>query len=731
MLDRHAFFVPVALAPLLAVLLTSACRRDPWADVQAPSGARTVPSVAAPQIEGAVRRAVRTIDLLAADAPVARRSFHTRRALPAGPLELRGDALVCELTEAARGLASLELEVETAVRVDGVVRVRLRAAEGRETPELEAPIWFDARTSRAVVSIAELAGDQPIHYLTIGPDLEGRPVRLLAARWTEFEDAPGALRWMRRGEVSLRGVHVPSEASARFVLPAGVRRLRFAWSPDGAELGGTLALEGKSEGRVVWREELRAERAARWSEASLELPPEVRELVLLRPREPGGFLVSEARLFDRPAPRERKDLVLITADTLRADHLGCYGSTQTSTPVIDALAKCGVLFERLHTTVNMTNPSHASLFTGLPARDHGVYDNRTRLDDAAVTLAEVLRERDYLCVAAQGAKHMSASFSNLSQGFDRVGESPDWVRSGAWVNRALEEVLPLDAAEPLFLWAHFFDPHTPYGPPAPFDRKYYGDGDPAQPSAEPIPPQFLEELAAPFPVRDVAFPRAQYRAEVDYLDHELGRLLARLEERRRPRVLLFVADHGESLGENGIYFNHGGLLPQVLRVPCILVVDGLEGGRREARAASLVDLLPTLCELLDVEVPGTVRARSLLPWLADPREERAVFFEHAHGLAVGRLAGERYEIVHRVAHRDADYRSPIEAGTTEIVELRGPGLGDRRVGAPLEDAARAALQAFLRAAQPLRSTPAEVDEAGARALRALGYTAPAGVGSPR
>jgi arylsulfatase A-like enzyme len=674
---------------------------------------------------------VRTIDLLGADAPVARRSFHTRRALPAGAQELRGDAVVCEFTEPVRGLASLELEVETSVRVDGVVRVQRRAAEGQVLPELEAPIGFDARSSRAVVSIAELVGDAPIHYLTIGPDLEGRPVRLRAARWVELDVVSQELRWMRLGEVSLRAVHAPAESSARFALPSGVRRVRFAWSPDDGARDGFLAVEARGGAGVLWREELRPQRERAWSEAVVELPPQVQEIVLRQGSERRGFLVGEARLFDRPAPRERPDLVVITADTLRADHLGCYGSTQTSTPMIDALARRGVLFERLHTTVNMTNPSHASLFTGLYARDHGVLDNRTRLDDAALTLAELLRERDYLCVAAQGAKHMSASFSNLSQGFDRVGESPDWVRSASRVNHSLAEGLPLDAAEPLFVWAHYFDPHTPYGPPPPFDRKYYGSGDPARPSAEAIPPQFVEELAASFPVRDVAFPRAQYRAEVDYLDHELGRLLARLDERRRPYVLLFVADHGESLGENGIYFNHGGLVPQVLRVPCILIAEGLEPGRREARAASLIDLLPTLCELLDVEVPAGASGRSLLSWLASPSEERQVFFEHAHGLAFGRLHGERYEILHRVAHRDADYVGEIAAGTTELVELRAPGLGERRLGAPLEDAARAALEAFDRAARPLRSQPAAVDEAGQRALRALGYTAPAGVGSPR
>lgn len=729
--DRRAIHAALALTSLLAALLAGACRRDPWADVQAPRGARTVPSSATPTVEGAAPRVVRTIDLLAADARVARRSYHTREALPAGALELRGDALVCELSPPQSGLANLELEVETPIRVDGVVRVQRRSDGGSTMPELEAPIWFDARSSRATVSIAELAGDVPIHYLTIGPDLAGRPVRLVGARWMGLEELPGTRRWLRRGEVSALGVHVPAEASARVALASGVRRVRFAWSPDGAAREGLLVLEALGEGGVLRREELSAVGAEAWSEVELELPPRVRELHLRRAQERGGFLLSELRLFDRPAPRERPDLVVITADTLRADHLGCYGSQLTSTPVIDALAQRGVLFERMHTTVNMTNPSHASLFTGLPARDHGVFDNRTRLDDAAVTLAEVLRERDYLCVAAQGAKHMSASFSNLSQGFDRVGESPDWVRSGARVNQALEEALPIEAAEPVFLWAHYFDPHTPYGPPAPFDRKYYGAGDPAQPSAEAIPPQFLEELAAPFPVRDVAFPRAQYRAEVDYLDHEIGRLLARLEARQRPRVLLFVADHGESLGENGIYFNHGGLVPQVLRVPCLLIAEGVEPARREVRAASLVDLLPTLCELLDVEVPGTVRARSLLPWLADPGQQRAVFFEHAHGLAVGRLAGERYEILHRVAHRDADYRGQIAAGATELVHLRSPGLGERELGAPLEPAAREALEGFLRAARPLASGPAALDAAGDAALRALGYTAPDGVGSRR
>jgi len=241
----------------------------------------------------------------------------------------------------------------------------------------------------------------------------------------------------------------------------------------------------------------------------------------------------------------RPNVLLVTLDTTRADAVGCYGGP-ARTPVLDGLARTGVRFERALAPVPLTLPAHASLLTGLDPNQHGLRDNGAgALPTAARTIASALAERGYATYAAVGSRVLDRRFG-LDRGFDfyddrmlaeRLGEFGYAERPASEVVDALAR--PLAGAEgdrPLFVWAHFYDPHAPY------------------------------EAAG-------ADERARYHAEIEAVDRELGRLLSLLPA-GRPRWVIVAGDHGESFGEHG-ETEHGYLLHEpTLAVP--LIVAGPE-----------------------------------------------------------------------------------------------------------------------------------------------------------
>src|SRR5262245_50997619 len=232
-------------------------------------------------------------------------------------------------------------------------------------------------------------------------------------------------------------------------------------------------------------------------------------LVWLSGRPPRSEQEARARIAARrPRPQEL-NVVVVTLDTLRADHLGCYGRRDAQTPRIDALAGEGVLFEQATATVPLTFPSHASIFTGLVPPHHGVRDNGGFfLPESATTLAERLKSAGYATGAFVGAWVLESKWG-LAQGFDHYSDRFDLSRykvlSLGTVQKRGDEVMDdalawLASVEKgkFFAWVHLYDPHTPYDPPEPYRSR---------------------------------FPGQPYRGEVAYTDAVVGRLLGWLRER--------------------------------------------------------------------------------------------------------------------------------------------------------------------------------------------------------
>lgn len=348
----------------------------------------------------------------------------------------------------------------------------------------------------------------------------------------------------------------------------------------------------------------------------------------------GGVAILAYWLLSDSPPRP-PNLIIITVDTLRQDHLGCYGS-DTKTTALDKLAAEGFRFRDCVTVAPTTLPSHTSLFTGLYPARHGVRLNgRFQVPDEAQTLAETLLAKGYRTAAFVGSAVLNKHYA-LDQGFqiynDDVGSdvnSAQAQRRAADVSHAAIDWLE-GVKTPFFLWVHYFDPHGPYDPPPPYDSNYY-EGNPRSPkytSMEGIPVVYYQKLDG---ITDIRYPLAQYKGEVTYTDNAIGQLLEAVDRRglRDNTLVLMTADHGESLGENNYYFDHGETLHDTsMRVPLIIRAPWLEGTRVVEGPVSLVDVYPTVLDILDIEVPEGIQGQSVADYLVEGRvPDRELFME--------------------------------------------------------------------------------------------------------
>lgn len=304
---------------------------------------------------------------------------------------------------------------------------------------------------------------------------------------------------------------------------------------------------------------------------------------------------------------KRSNLLLVTLDTTRADRLGCYGYAEGLTPVLDALASAGTLFENAFASAPLTLPSHATMLTGLEPPEHGLKINgERRLPDSITTLAEVFQGRGYRTGAFIGAFVLARQFG-LDQGFevydDRVAGQTDPQsrlgrhRPGAKVVDAALGWLKQNANRSFFCWVHLYDPHDPY---------------------DAHPEMFGER-----------FERRSYDGEIAYTDVQVGRLVRFLEDRRiGPKTLVVIAgDHGESLGEHGELTHGNTLYNGALRVPLILWQPGrIPADRRLHTFVSLVDLYPTAIALTGCGRAKGFSGRSLVAVLKGREPEAAPLY---------------------------------------------------------------------------------------------------------
>lgn len=375
--------------------------------------------------------------------------------------------------------------------------------------------------------------------------------------------------------------------------------------------------------------------------------------------------------------KEKVNVLLITLDTLRADHLGCYGNNTVQTPNIDKLAAQGILFENAFASVSTTLPSHSTVMTGLYPHQHGVRDNGVYfLPDEQVTLGEILTDEGYATGAFVSAFVLDNRFG-IDQGFDTFDDEMEnplvaakeegdenlpgysqwwketWARpyqraGGRTVDRAIEWIREQDEGEPLFCWVHLFDPHMPYAPPEGWRDSLSPDYDGPMDGTMDTVMAEAEKLGGGIRDEDLARMIELYKAEVAYTDHEVGRLLGAIDEMglRGRTLVILTADHGEGFGEHrGICFEHAtSVYDEVLRVPLIVSAPvvapegaaadapatasvGGERGARSRYTASLVDVLPTALDFAGVRAPAGIAGVSLRRKAAADDPERTVYFE--------------------------------------------------------------------------------------------------------
>ena len=332
----------------------------------------------------------------------------------------------------------------------------------------------------------------------------------------------------------------------------------------------------------------------------------------------------------RPRAPRGPNVVLITIESLRTDHVGCYGGAKPTTPQLDALAQESVVYERAHAVTSWTLASHASLFTGLYPTAHRAERPLSRLDDQHHTLAEILTQAGYQCGGVISGPYLRRPHG-LQQGFafwdERpssldMSESHDDVTNPemlAGVERFLERV---DPERPFFLFAYFWDPHFDYLPPAPYDRQFVDADD------EPVDVRDYEAeepVRAGLPAAQLDYVRAQYDGEIRWTDEHLGRLLASLRARGvwDDTLIVVTADHGEEFFEHGHKGHKHNVYQESVHVPLVVKYPHAGPTGRDARLASLVDVLPTVLEVTGAEDALARAGRSLLA----PQSARPVFLE--------------------------------------------------------------------------------------------------------
>jgi arylsulfatase A-like enzyme len=438
----------------------------------------------------------------------------------------------------------------------------------------------------------------------------------------------------------------------------------------------------------------------------------------------GRFAVPSAASVDTP-----RLIVLVTIDALRADHLGVYGYGRPTSPNIDAFARESIVVDDAIAQAPYTKASIASLLTGLYPTAHKTYTTAANIVDtmdgevdgalgatdvlpeSVTTLAEALKGRGYETAALTTNPFLIADFG-FAQGFDRF-EFISGERFAAAPGVLARAVQVVDGQEePLFLWLHLMEPHSPYSPGISFEHDL-----PLLSTPRVIPQGFaIPEYLAPGGSRDARFYETMYDREIRNVDAALGAFLGALREKPvwRDTVVVLTSDHGEEFFEHGGLEHNRTLHDELVRVPLILRVPGL-GARRVAAQAQLVDLMPTIIGIVGGDPMRGIHGNDLRSMLQG--EDRAS--EPAYSEIVG----------HQYAVRTREWK--LVAGPGEERALyaltRDPGeqhnlasIHPRQV-ATMEQVLERMVAAAVNAGRRVIGATAPVDAATQRRLEALGY----------
>ncbi|MBN1593877.1 MAG: sulfatase, partial [Candidatus Coatesbacteria bacterium] len=307
------------------------------------------------------------------------------------------------------------------------------------------------------------------------------------------------------------------------------------------------------------------------------------------------------------------NLILISIDTVRADHVSCYGYEKETTPHLDALAQDSILFEQAITPAPWTLPAHASLFTGLTPSQHGVQNFHQTLSDAALTLAEVLRKESFLTMGVASFEYLFPDFG-LAQGFDRYYfQYP--LRAEKVVEKAVD-MLDDANGKRFFMFLHFFDPHDPYSPPAPYDTVFAPSEGAVKVGKEHRCPvkNFIGQGRRPTDF-DIEAAISLYDGEIRFVDEQLSFLFEKLKAIGiwSNTMVIVTSDHGEEFWDHGSLSHGFRLFEEQIHVPLIVKLPHFrDAGVRIARQVGLIDIMPTVLSELEIQADLGGQGRSLL-----------------------------------------------------------------------------------------------------------------------
>lgn len=460
----------------------------------------------------------------------------------------------------------------------------------------------------------------------------------------------------------------------------------------------------------------------------------------------------------------RINVVLISIDTLRADHLGTYGYGRDTSPHLDALAVESVVFENAYSQASWTLPSHVTMFTGLDPLAHGVMQPGDRLTEDHITLAERLLAAGYRTAAWVGRNEYSFVGANrgFAQGFESYAHAPhtlprnrprrlppgrrpdQLVGKGAAQTAAVLRWLDAPSDEPFFLFVHLDDVHSQatgpaYNAPAKFRDRFCPGALTGYSGCEASGPCGTRRLQA-MHAGDVPLPLAEelekitclYDGAIAFVDAQVGRLIDGLRERGLlDRTLVIVtADHGESLMEHG-EFSHFTVYEEVARVPLVVRFPAGAAARRETARVGLVDLVPTILETVGLDPPDAIQGASLLQL-----EHNDVPPEHETTFAIGvepgaarlwRRGNAKYVRNARDPDRPdaAQARDELYDLAADPLELTNRIASDSELAlalsSELDAHERAALELRAARGKPVGDATLELPAEEKESLEALGY----------
>jgi arylsulfatase A-like enzyme len=439
---------------------------------------------------------------------------------------------------------------------------------------------------------------------------------------------------------------------------------------------------------------------------------------------------------------ERLNVVIITADAMRGDMMGVNNHPEVKTPRLDALAAEGINFSRAYCNITTTTPSHASIFSSLYPFEHKAYSNTARIDSAILTLPEILKQQGWHTAGIVNMPWLNPEVSNVPQGIDEFAKCKrirKADKTNKWVMKFLDSRKSKE--QPFFLWIHYVDTHTPYHAPKKFERMYYPKG--KNPRAGKS--GSLQKAWKLFPahnrdneffkkwlkgITDVDYVVASNKGSVSWLDQRVGDLIDRLKANGQwdNTLFIFTSDHGESLGEHGIYFGHSGLYEATARVPLIVRLPGGPQAKNVNTIVQLTDIMPTVLARLDLDIPKAVRGQDLWQTLsASSFSGGTALLEHA-GRQLSGVVTSRYKYIKHLKTRDIHPSYPMRKGHEELYDLAADPQEQNNLAASQPDILREMRMIWKKLRNPKKSTQthanqqADIDANTEEMLRSLGYT---------